>query len=150
VKINEMTFVSGYVTKDKFIRGRTIEEIERILGFQRGRFQRGISVARLERLPSLSEFELAAYSMIPEHRYSPPDDLDLRKLKQLALESWSLMGLERLLKVKPNVPHMPDLPPDWQYPPGLGAPQWKITARLPGTIVAVIDEYPGGRYQPLM
>src|SRR5207248_3182952 len=96
-------FVSGYVTKDKFIRGRSIGEIERILGFHGGRFRRGIAVIRIDRLPSLSEFELAAYSMIPEHRYRQPEDVNIQKLKQLAMESWFRTGWERLVKFQPNI-----------------------------------------------
>ena len=146
--VNEVTFVSGYVTKDKFIRGRTIQQIAQILGFHPGRFRSGIAVVRLDRLPTLSEFELAAYSITAEHRFQQPTGLDIEKIKKMAAESWSLMGLERLVKVRPITPHDPDLPPDWQYPPGLGAPQWKVTSRLPGTVVDLIEAYPEGRYQP--
>jgi hypothetical protein len=150
VQIHQAVQVSGYVTKDKFIRGRAIVDIERTLGFHNGRFRGGIVVIRLDRLPTLSQFELAGYSMTAEHRFAAPSDLNIDKLKQLALESWSLIGVERLVKVRPNTEHDLNLAPDWQYPPGLGVPQWKLTTRLPGTVIDVIDSYPDGRYQPRM
>jgi len=140
--------VSGYVTKDKFIRGRTVQQIEQILGFHPGRFRSGIAVVLLNRLPTLAEFELAAYSITPEHRFQRPTDLNIDKLKKMAAESWSLIGLERLVKVQPAIPHDPDVPPDKQYPPGLGAPQWKLKVKIPGTVIAVIGTYPEGRYRP--
>jgi len=35
MKVGDSAFVSGYVTKDKFIRGRTLEEMDRSSGFER-------------------------------------------------------------------------------------------------------------------
>ena len=148
MQLNEFQWVSGYVTKEKFVRGRTLQEMERILGFQHGRFERGIVVIRLERLPTIDEFSLAAFSMVAEHRYQEPTDLDIQKVKHLAMSAWSLDGFERLIKVRANTPHSADVPPDEQYPPGTGAPQWKITTKIPGKIVSLVSDYPGGRYIP--
>jgi hypothetical protein len=100
VQIHQAVRVVGYVTKDKYIRGRPIGDIERILGYHSGRFRDGIAVVRLDRLPTLLQFELAGYSMTAEHRFTAPSDLNIDKLKQLALESWSLVGVERLVKPK--------------------------------------------------
>jgi len=147
MNVHDFVLLSGYVSKDKFLRGRTIEEMERILGYRQGRFRAGIAVARLGRLPLLSEFELAAYSLTAEHRYRQPGGLNIAKLKEMALASWSLTGLESLVKVLVNTPHDPGADSDWQYPPGSGAPQWKLTVKLPGSVVDVINAYPGGRYQ---
>jgi hypothetical protein len=148
MNVGSSDFVSGYVTKDKFIRGRTLQEIEQILGFQTGRFQQGIYVLTLDRLPSQSEFQVAAYSMIAEHHFKMPSDLNIEKIKQNAAESWGLTGGDRLVKVRTVAPHDPKLDPDLQYPPGKGAPQWKLTARIPATCVAVVTGYPDSRYQP--
>jgi hypothetical protein len=114
--------VSGFVTKEKFIAGRTLLEIEDILGYRRGRFAKGIVVVHPTRLPLASEFDLAAYSMVAEHRYKQPDGLDIGKMKQNAIASWALLGPERLVKVRPNTPHDQELEPEMQYPPGRGAP----------------------------
>ena len=147
MKVGDVDFVAGYITLDKFILGRTLEEMEQILGFRQGRFQQGIYVLALNRLPSQSEFQLAAYSMVAEHRFKMPTDLNIDKIKQNAAEAWALAGANRLVKVRTVAPHDPKLDLDIQYPPGKGAPQWKLTARIPATCVAVITGYPGARYQ---
>ncbi|MGB7762320.1 MAG: hypothetical protein WBL61_20970 [Bryobacteraceae bacterium] len=146
--IGDPVKVSGYITKEKFIAGRTLTEIEDILGYRRGRFAKGIVVVHPTRLPLASEFELAAYSMVAEHRYQEPGGLDIGKLKQLAIASWTLLGLERLVKVWPSTPHDLNLEPDTQYPPGRGAPQWKLTTKLDGIAVDIVERYPDGRYRP--
>lgn len=148
MNVGDSAFISGYVTKDKFIRGRTLEEMEQILGFRKGRFQQGVYVLALDRLPTQSEFQLAAYSMIAEHHFKTPTDLNIDKIKQNAAESWALTGGDRLVKVRTVAPHDPKLDLDIQYPPGKGAPQWKLTASIPATCIAVVTGYPGGRYQP--
>jgi hypothetical protein len=150
MQAGELAWVSGYVTKEKFVKGRRLVEIERILGYHAGRFAQGVTFIKLNRLPSLAEFELAAYSNVAGHRYQQPANLDIPKLKKLAAESWSVSGFERLVKVRPGIAHDDDMAPDLQYPPGDAAPQWKLTALLPGVVVAVENTYPDGRYQPLL
>ena len=139
--------VGGYVTKDKFILGRTLQEIEDILGFQRGRLAQGMFVLALDRLPQQNEFQLAAYSMTAEHHFTLPGDLEISKIKESAAGTWSLTGGDRLVKVRAVTPHDPNLDLDDQYPPGKGAPQWKLLARIPATCVAAVTRYPDGRYQ---
>jgi hypothetical protein len=150
MQVGELAWVSGYVTKEKFIKGRRLVEIEGILGYHAGRFAQGATFIKLNRLPLANEFELAAYSNVAEHRYRQPTDLDIPKIKKMAAESWSLAGFERLVKVRPRTAHNDDMAPDLQYPPGDAAPQWKLTALLPGMVVAVENTYPDGRYQPLL
>jgi hypothetical protein len=146
MNVGDKTFVSGYVTKDKFILGRTLQEIEKILGFQSGRLQQGIFVLALDRLPQENEFQLAAYSTIAEHHFVLPTDLNIDKIKSNAAASWSLTGPDRLVKVRAVTPHDPNLDLDEQYPPGQGAPQWKLLARIPATCIAVVNGYPDARY----
>ena len=153
MQVGEPAWVIGYVTKEKFIKGRRLAEIERILGYHAGRFAHGATFIKLNRLPSLNEFELAAYSNVAGHRYRQPTDLDIPKIKKMAAESWSLTGFERLVKVRPGVEHNVDMSPDLQYPPGQAAPQWKVTVAWPGlqgTVVAVVNAYPDGIYQPVL
>jgi hypothetical protein len=147
MRVGDLVRVSGYVTKDKFINGRTLMEIEDILGYRRGRFAMGVVVLRPNRLPLASEFVLAAYSMVAEHHYSQPSGLNIDKLKQLAIASWAHSGPESLVKVWPNIPHNPGLEPDMQYPPGRGAPQWKLIAKIDSIVVDIAEQYPDGRYR---
>jgi hypothetical protein len=140
--------VSGCVTKDKFIRGKTIEEIEKLIGFHRGRLASGLTVVKLNRLPAMNEFDLAAYSNVATHRLQVPTGLDIDKLKRLAIESWSLSGVDRLVKVLAAIRHDNSMDPDVQYPPGQGIPQWKVTVQIPGVVIAEVAGTPGTRYQP--
>ena len=64
--------VRGYVTQDKYLIGRDLAAIEKLLGFHTGRLALGATFVKLNSLPALSDFELAAYSMTASHRYVAP------------------------------------------------------------------------------
>jgi|FLYL01.1.fsa_nt_gi hypothetical protein len=140
--------VRGCVTQEKYVRGRTLVDLERILGFHTGRLAHGIVVARLNVLPQPDQFELAGYTQVASHRHREPTGLDIPKLKSLARAKWAAGGLERLVKVIPNTPHDNNLEPDYQYPPGEGVPQWVLTTKLPATVIGVVTGYPAARFQP--
>jgi hypothetical protein len=138
--------ISGFVTLSKYIKGRTLADIEKILGFHPGRLLQGATFAELQRMPRASEFEARGYSQVADHHHKSSNGVDPDKLKQIVIaEVWSKPG-ERLVKVIPGVGHNPAMAPNEQYPPGLGVPQWKLTARLPAMIMAEINNYPAGRY----
>lgn len=146
MKVGDLVSVSGCFTKDKFLDGRTLGEIEKILGFQVGRLAGGIAVVALTELPGPAQFDLAAYSNIATHRLQAPVGLNIDKLKLNAMATWATTGFERLVKVLPAVRHDPNMNPDIQYPPGRGAPQWNAKVQLRGKVVAVVTDYPNGRY----
>ena len=146
MNVGDIVTVSGCVTKDKFIAGRTLAEIEKILGFHRGRLSGGIAVVVLTELPDIEEFDLAAYSNVATHRHKTPGGLNIEKIKANAKATWTTIGFERLVKVLPALRHDPAMNPDIQYPPGYGAPQWIAKVSLRGRVVAVITDYPNGRY----
>ncbi len=146
MNLGDIFSVSGCFTKEKFIAGRTLAEIERILGFHAGRLSAGMAVVALLDLPALSQFELAAYSNVATHRHQVPDGLDLRKLKAEARAGWATFGFERVVKVLPAIRHDPAANPDIQYPPGQGAPQWIATVPVMAKVVALVSKYPDGRY----
>ncbi|WEX10867.1 hypothetical protein [Chelativorans sp. AA-79] len=146
MRVNDPITISGYVTKEKYVCGRTLAELERLLGFAAGRFSKGVTVAKPRMLPGVNDFETAGYSQVAEHRHRPPSGLDYGVLRRLARESWALSGPESLIKFLPNIPHA-DLDPDVQYPPGKGVPQWRIAKPgVPGFVVAEITGYPQSRY----
>jgi hypothetical protein len=101
MNVGDIVSVSGCITKEKFIAGRTLVEIEKILGFHAGRLSGGISVVALTELPSLQQFDLAAYSNVAAHRHQTPVGLDIDKIKADAKASWAITGFERLVKVRP-------------------------------------------------
>jgi hypothetical protein len=147
MKVGDQISVSGFITKEKFIAGRTLAEVEKILGFHAGRLSHGMAIAVLMELPPMQHFELAAYSNIAAHHYHTPLGLDLDKLKATARATWATTGFERLVKVVPVLGHDRNMKPDIQYPPGQGAPQWVVDSKilLRAWIGAVVSDYPNGR-----
>lgn len=146
MKIGDIVEVSGCFTKNKYIAGRSLREIEKILGFHPGRFAQGITVVSFKKLPTLQQFHLAGYSNVATHRFKTPADLNIERLKAEALATWSITGLERLVKVLPAVAHSSQMEPDIQYPHGQGAPQWIANVRLPAEVIGLITHYPNGIY----
>jgi hypothetical protein len=53
----------------------------------------------------MDEFEVAAYSNVATHRHRQPIDLDIARIKKLAIDSWSLTGVERLVKLLAAIRH---------------------------------------------
>lgn len=145
--IGDKASITGYITQDKFVIGRTMPEIEAILGFHEGRLARGATLAKLIALPKVGEFELAAFTLTAQHRYQPPAGYDIGRLKQLAMSVWSLSGPNRLVKVWPVIPHDRSLSDEEQYPPGQGAPQWRLITPLLGLVTAETRTV-AGTYRP--
>lgn len=59
-------WAEGYFTSYKFIAGRTLPEIERILGFNSRYLIAGAYFYEFSRLPYVEEFELKGYSQCPD------------------------------------------------------------------------------------
>jgi len=145
--LNQTLPATGFITQDKYIRGRTLREIEQLLGFHARRLAQGMYVAVLQDIPEKYQFELQGYSQVAGHRFQKPQKLEIDKLKTLARSSWAWDGPNRLVKVFPVIRHNPNLKDDYQYPPGQGVPQWKLIAPVAARVVAFVDTYPNGRYQ---
>ena len=146
MNMGDIVAVSGCIIKEKFIAGRTLADIERILGFRQARFIGGIAVAALLELPGIQQFEVAGYSQVATHHHQTPSGLDIEKIKANAMATWSTTGFERLVKVLPALRHDPNMNPDTQYPPGMGVPQWIATVPLQALVAGIVTDYPNGRY----
>lgn len=138
----------GCFTQDKFIAGRTLTQIEKILGFKERRLARGGYVYALTRLPLKGEFKVAGYTNVSLHRFQMPGGLDQDVLEKNAMEQWELKGRNRLVKVVPLIPHDRTMGDDDQYPHAYGAPQWVVLKELPCTIAGDLGVYPDGVYSP--
>ena len=57
--------VKGYITSEKFVRGRQLGEVERILGLIAGELKNGAALLRLNSLPAADQFELRGYTQTP-------------------------------------------------------------------------------------
>ena len=131
------------ITQEKYIMGRPTVEIESILGFNMGLLSKGFVVAALEQLPNIDGFELLGYTQVAEHRRNADatKGLDVNKLKEMVRkETFAVTGINRLVKVLPNIPHQLQMSNDEQYPPGVGVPQWKLIKMMTAKIIAVIPE----------
>jgi hypothetical protein len=141
MNINEMIEVRGCITQERYIKGRSLPELERLLGFAKGRLDKGIVVATLIQLPNINQFELLGYTQVAEHKFKSidPTKLDVAKLKKMVLrEAFTLVGNKRLVKVIANTPHNAKVDNDTQYPPGQGIPQWKLTSPLPARVAGIV------------
>ena len=97
--------VKGFVTQQKYLSGRSLQQIELLLGYHAGRLSRGASFATLDRLPAIDEFETFGYSQVAAHRHVVPADLDPIGLRRMAMSAWSLVGPDRLIKAFATTPH---------------------------------------------
>lgn len=147
MKINELIEVRGCITQEHFLKGRSLPELERLLGFQKGRLGSGIVVATLIQLPNVNQFEFLGYTQVAEHKHKniDPGEMDVNKLKEMLMKDvFTLIGYKRLVKVIANTLHTEKIDNDTQYPPGQGIPQWKLTAALPARVIAIVP--PGKSY----
>ena len=139
MKVGDPIEISGFVTKDKFVRGRSLGELERVLGYGTGRLSKGVIVAKPLALPGVGDFETRGYSQVAGHRYRPVAGVEYDVVRRIARDSWTLSGLDSLVKFIP-------MGAGDEYPPGEGVPQWLFTRKVPGTVVAIIVDYPEGHY----
>ena len=61
-------WVDGYITCYKFIAGRSLPEVERILGLMAGELAGGAYLQEFQRLPTHDEFETRGYTQTPDGR----------------------------------------------------------------------------------
>lgn len=139
--LHEILKIKGCITQEHYIKGKTVSEMERILGFEKGRFQNGITVLALIQMPEAHQFDLLGYSQVAGHKFNNASlkGMDVKKLKEMVVkEAFTLAGVKRLVKVIPNTPHNHLVDNDIQYPPGLGVPQWKLTGKVSARVVATL------------
>ncbi len=145
--INDTLFVKGCVTREWFLLGKSLPEMEAILGYRPGRLDPGAWLLALNRLPANDEFKFAGYTHWPGGKPTsgarPALAFDEEKVKnQIRSEKWRLSGPDRLVKVIPVTPHS-DIE---TYPVGRGAEQWILTREIPATVIASLQ--PGDVYLP--
>ena len=102
----------GYCTTVKYIVGRTPEQMEEIVGFAPGtKLRDGADVYRVDPLPSHKQFELRAYTYLPNGK-----------------------------------PQVHGQVVDSAYPPGKGAPQWKLSGYPQSGLRWLATVLPGQRF----
>lgn len=129
----------GFVTQEKFLRGRSLYEIEKLIGYHEGRLKGGALILKAIALPPISHFELRGYSQVAGDKFKPLTGFDENKLKKISTEAWKLSGPDSLVKVIPKVS-------GGTYPPGLGIPQWELNQDIDFQLIADISSYPDGKW----
>jgi hypothetical protein len=150
--------MTGYFTMLEYLlRARTVEQLEAILGYRRGRISaRGAFIYRFLRVPELNEFEVAGSTITPQ---KTPDgkgwdqvDLPARKAalaqvaayhqntkvptfdeiqKKNARDTMDVEGDNTLVKIYP----IEDLGYKETYPFGQGVAQWRLTRKRNGEAI---------------
>lgn len=141
---------TGFCTHAFLLRGKSLNDLEDLLGYRRGRLAGGATVLFLEKLPTPDDIQLAGYTYFSDgavqgHKLSPVDrdpyrmesllrselgwsDAQLRAHKQKMIGTKIVIaGHERLAKLAPATGHSPGE----EYPPGKGIFQVKVVRLLP-------------------
>lgn len=146
MKVGETIQRRGCVTLFKFLVGKTLPELEQLIGYHSGRLAQGAFFARLRpgQLLQSSDIQLLGYSQVAEHhfkdQYGPiVQSFDLNQLTKMALGYWEQEGLHNIVKVFPTIDHDNTMDNDIQYPPGKGIPQWKLNRLLDFEVVKFVD-----------
>lgn len=159
MQIGNIIQLNGYVTKQIFLQGQSLQEIENRIGYNPGRLSLGAIFCVAMQLPEPKNINLGAYSMVADHHLNdankfgadfnnrPQDD----SLRKIAVAQMGQAGSERIIKVLPLMRHTDEMDNDLDkfYPPGTGIPQWKILNNIPFKVEAIVTEYPKGRFKPL-
>lgn len=151
--------LKGFFTKQIYLQGQTLVEIERRLGFDSGRLSQGAWFAAATVLPNPHEFEFAGYSQVAGHHTSEQyGDINNPKnkheedayilQKKAIINTWKIYGSDRLVKVIPMIGHSYHMGQDYQYPPGSGIPQWRIISPIYCKGICMVKDYPNGRFIP--
>jgi hypothetical protein len=70
-----MFWAEGFVTCYKFVGGRSLDEVERILGLRLGDLAAGAYFHEFQMLPMVDQFELKGYSQCPDgQNWTPASD----------------------------------------------------------------------------
>lgn len=146
MKIGDTVQRAGFISKEKNLKGCSLGEIENRLGFHSGRLRNGAFILKPLFLPNSTDFVLRGYSQVADHKHKVPTGLDENKIKQIAMDSWSLNGPDSLVKVVPITDHDSNMDDDAQYPPGSGVPQWKLVKPIGFKVIAHISNYPSGKW----
>lgn len=148
MRIGSMINAHGCFTQERFllVNGHSLKHMEYLLGYRRGRFEKGIYVGLLTQLPRADEFEFGGYNMIPTDKLSADRfrgmNITPQFKEQFIRDNFTLNGPDRLVKVFPVLRHSGEE----TYPPGPGIPQWMLTKELPFQVIQVITDYSKGKY----
>ena len=160
----------GFITRLIGVINRSAAYLEVALGFRERRLAQGWILLALKERVAPEEFAFAGYSQSSggETLAATPSGVALRTridmlahagsteadrragtgcdlVKRQLAESFTLEGSDRIVKLVPRMPHMAAMPPDEQYPPGSGLPQWVLLTPKLFVVAAIVG--PGERHR---
>ncbi|WP_165250581.1 hypothetical protein [Paludisphaera soli] len=154
--------VTGYITRERWVLGKTPREMAWLLGFDERRMAEGAEIFALLMLPSNDHFAFVGHTHwsggkpaggpveLWPAQYEEIDRRFMRgpevRAKDNVRATWTLTGPDRLIKVETKTKHDKNLPSKVQYPPGAGVEQWKL---LVGCLAELVRELgPDEKYRP--
>lgn len=147
----DIVSVSGCITLDKYIRGKTLFEIEKEQGLKQGSLKNGMVVAALIRLPYKHEFDIKGHEKSIWHstrRCNTKSD-DTQLLKHTTIKhTWRTYGPNCVVKVLPAIHTNNAVEPPHSFMPVSSILQWVIVpaTHITARVVARVNNYPLGRY----
>ena len=143
----QVRLVKGFITRERWMLGKTPREMARLLGFSESRIAQGAKIYALSILPRNEQFAFAGHTHWsggkpvggePELWPANQVKIDERfmrspeiRAKDNVRSTWTLTSPERLIKIETVIPHQEDVSPQTQYPPGAGVEQWVLLDPLP-------------------
>src|SRR5579862_438500 len=130
----------GFFTSERWLRGKTLSEIEVLIGYRPGRLSTlGAAVYAFTRVPENWEFDVKGYTNVSGGLALDPAWIAADRnaaayyaktgmrssetiLKENARASMAIVGPNRLIKVRPLLEDPADT-----FPPGHGIPQWRVS-----------------------
>lgn len=138
--------VGGFVVPKEFIVGSSLESLEKILGYKKGRLKIGAAFAQLYSIPHQHELEYYGDTSAAQHRFEERRNKEISQ-NELSNSAFSyLQPNTKLIKVIPLQSENPLLSEDENWPSGTGAMQFKIRKGIvkPAVIINVVENYPSG------
>ena len=145
--------VTGYVVPKEFIAGKSLTEIERLVGFKSGRLKNGAAFAQLRSLPPRTDLDYYGSSQTPDHKW----EKDRQKIinRGVAVVGHAdlsdaayhyLQPTTKLIKIIALSDPDPLSTLNQNWPRGSGVMQFKLKSPKGAVIVDVISNYPQGRF----
>jgi hypothetical protein len=152
--------LGGDITTNRWVGARSAADIEKSLGFARGRLAAGWAVLVLTQPLTPDDFQFSGLTLRSGGRLGLPADDPVAdrarrhvteemlatygasgyaSMQQAALRGVAITGPDRLVKVLPETRHDPSLPPSAQYPMGGGGLQWTLKRPCGFRVAMLVD-----------
>ena len=155
-----MVETKGYVTRLNSVVNQPADELERRLGYNRGRLAAGWALLLLTQPVAGTDFRFAGYTYFSGGRIGDPklgkvrpdvhDDLQggladpAGFARKFAAERFPITGPERIVRIVPVAGPDPVLSEHDLYPVGTGIPQWNLTVDKWFLVATVVRPGSGG------